>query len=103
MADPGFPRGGANSPGVEGAPTYDFAKFFQKLDEIERIWTPEGEGPASKILLCRSATVTLPHILFQGSKECLEFWQMLSSEKIDWVLKERVTHIQAGNTHLRNL
>ena len=33
VADPGFPRGGgANSPG--GAPTYDFAKFFQKLHEI---------------------------------------------------------------------
>ena len=41
VADPGFPRGGgANSPGV---PTYDFAKFFQKLHEIERIWTdPQG-------------------------------------------------------------
>ena len=23
-----------------GAPTYDFAKFFQKLHEIKRIWTP---------------------------------------------------------------
>ena len=42
MADPGFPRGGgANSPG--GAPTYDFAKFSQKLHEIERIWTGEGD------------------------------------------------------------
>ena len=41
MADPGFPRGrGANSPG--GVPTYDFAKFSQKLHEIERIWTPGG-------------------------------------------------------------
>ena len=43
MADPGFPRGGgANSPGGGGAPTYDFAKFSQKLHEIERIWTPGG-------------------------------------------------------------
>ena len=25
-----------------GAPTYDFAKFSQKLHEIERIWTPGG-------------------------------------------------------------
>ena len=42
MADPGFPRGGgANSPGG-GAPTYDFAKFSQKLHEIERIWAPRG-------------------------------------------------------------
>ena len=41
VADPGFPQGGgANSPG--GVPTYDFAKFFQKLHEIERIWAPRG-------------------------------------------------------------
>ena len=41
VADPGFPRGGgANSPG--GAPTYDFAKFSQKLHEIERIWARGG-------------------------------------------------------------
>ena len=44
VVDPGFPRG--------GAPIFDFAKFSQKLHEIERIWTPGG----SKILLCRSAT-----------------------------------------------
>ena len=38
MVDPGFPRGGsANSPW--GVPTYDFAKFSQKLHEIERILT----------------------------------------------------------------
>ena len=47
VADPGFPRGGgANSPG--GAPTYDFAKFSQKLHEIERIWTPGGGGARPK-------------------------------------------------------
>ena len=35
VADPGFPRGGcANSPGG-GGPTYEFAKFSQKLNEIE--------------------------------------------------------------------
>ena len=46
VADPGFPRGGgANSQG--GAPTYEFAKFSQKLHEIERIWTPGGGGGAS--------------------------------------------------------
>ena len=40
VADPGFPwGGGANSP---GAPTYDFAKFSQKLHEIERILAPGG-------------------------------------------------------------
>ena len=47
------PRRGRQLSG--GAPTYDFAKFSQKLHEIERIWTPGG-GRASKILLCRSAT-----------------------------------------------
>ena len=47
MADPGFPQGGgANSPGGGGAPTYDFAKFSQKLHEIERILTPGGGGGA---------------------------------------------------------
>ena len=58
VADPGFPRGGGtNCPGGGGgAPTYDFAKFPQKLHEIERIWTPGGGGRASKNLLCRSAT-----------------------------------------------
>ena len=41
VADPGFPRGGdANSPGVSWP--YDFAKFPQKLHEIERIWVPGG-------------------------------------------------------------
>ena len=41
VADPGFPRGGgANSSG--GAPTYNFAKFSQKLHEIERIWARGG-------------------------------------------------------------
>ena len=43
VADPGFPQGGgANSPGGGEAPTYDFAKFSQKLHEIERIWTRGG-------------------------------------------------------------
>ena len=38
VADPGFPRGGgANPRGGGGPPTYDFAKFFQKLHRIERI------------------------------------------------------------------
>ena len=53
VADPGFPRGGgANSPG--GSPTYDFAKFPQKLHEIERI-RPRGGGERVSRLL-RSAT-----------------------------------------------
>ena len=42
--DPGFPPGGGANPrtgggGGGGSPTYNFAKFSQKLHEIERIWT----------------------------------------------------------------
>ena len=47
-----FPEEGA--PTLRGAPTYDFAKFSQKLHEIEEFGPPGGA--ASKILLCRSAT-----------------------------------------------
>ena len=38
VADPGFPRGRGAT--LRGEPTHDFAKFSQKLHEIERIWTP---------------------------------------------------------------
>ena len=52
VADPGFPRGGgANSRG--GAPTYDFAKFSQKLHEIERIWAPLRSATAGYLLLIK--------------------------------------------------
>ena len=41
-ADPGFPVGGdANSPGG-GAPTYDFAKFCEKLHKIGKILGRRG-------------------------------------------------------------
>ena len=44
-ADPGFRIGGsANPPGV---PTYDFAKFCEKLHEIEKIWAV-GRRPPPK-------------------------------------------------------
>ena len=36
-----FPEEGVPTP-QGGAPTYDFAKFSQKLHEIERIWAPRG-------------------------------------------------------------
>ena len=38
-ADPGFPVGGFANPRVRGGglPTYDFAKFCEKLHEIEKI------------------------------------------------------------------
>ena len=54
VADPEFPRGGGANPRGGGAPTYDFAKFSQKLHEIER-YGPRESG-ASKISVCRSAT-----------------------------------------------
>ena len=38
-----FPEEGAST--LQGAPTYDFAKFSQKLHEIERIWTRGGARP----------------------------------------------------------
>ena len=40
VADPGFPSGGGANPPGGGMPTYDFAKFSQKLHEIERFLTP---------------------------------------------------------------
>ena len=43
-ADAGFPvGGGANL--REGAPTYDFGKFSEKLHEIEKIWAVGGRPP----------------------------------------------------------
>ena len=40
-ADPGFPvGGGANPPEGGWAPTPDFAKFCEKLHEIEKILGP---------------------------------------------------------------
>ena len=47
-----FPEEDAPTP--QGAPTYDFAIFFQKLHEIERIWAPGGRIPRAPL---RSATV----------------------------------------------
>ena len=46
-----FPEAGAPTP--RGGPTYDFAKFTQKLHEIERIWAPGGVLPRAPL---RSAT-----------------------------------------------
>ena len=41
VAEPGFPPKWGSQPSRE-APTYNFAKIFQKLYEIERIWTREA-------------------------------------------------------------
>ena len=48
VVDPGFPRGGGTN---SNSPTYDFAKFSQKLHEIERIWAPGGVPRAPLDLL----------------------------------------------------
>ena len=40
-----FPEVG--TPTLQGAPTYDFAKFSQKLHEIERIYTRGGASLAT--------------------------------------------------------
>ena len=49
--DPGFPvGGGANPPG--GVPTYNFAKFCEKLHEIEKI-LGHGGGRAPLVLLIK--------------------------------------------------
>ena len=60
VADPGFPRGGVPTP--QGAPTYDFAKFSQKLHEIERISTRGGRAsltpPLDPPLVRRSLSPT---------------------------------------------
>ena len=52
IVDPGFPRDwGANPPGRAGAPTYNFAKFSQKLHKIDRIWRIPPLGPPDIISL----------------------------------------------------
>ena len=39
--DPGFPIGGGTNP-LGGVPTYDFAKFCEKLHEIEKMLGRRG-------------------------------------------------------------
>ena len=53
-ADPGFPGGDGCQPKRE-APTYYLAKFRRNCTKMKKIG-PKGRG-ASKMLLCRSATV----------------------------------------------
>ena len=63
-ADPGFPiAGGDNPPG--GAATYDFAKFREKLHEIEKILGRRG-GRAPGAPPPISATEWVNMITFTG-------------------------------------
>ena len=69
MTDPGFPRGwGANSRG--GAPTYDFAKFSQKLHEIERIWTRGEDVPRFTPWIRYCTEELLPRIITACNSSC---------------------------------
>ena len=105
VADLGFFRGGgANSPGG-GAPTYDFAKFSQKLHEIERIWAPRGEGLASKILLYRSATGPPQNDWPKFSVECKvpipEFCACHYQGEIFWSRFVRDARVLGGPSNVR--
>ena len=69
-----FPEEGAPTPqGLGGAPTYEFAKFPQKLHEIERIWTPGG-GTSLTPPLDQPLPCTVYYSIF---------WQFLQS---DWLI-----------------
>ena len=55
-----FPEEGA--PTLQrGAPTYDFAKFPQKLHEIERIWPPGGGGARPKFYYVDPPLAVVPN------------------------------------------
>ena len=85
VADPGFPRGGANPKSRES--TYYPAKFTWKLHENEENYT-EGGGRASKLFLCKSAAANLSQYKVTWdtiltwiiiSKSCIAFSQALQS------------------------
>ena len=58
-ADPEFPVGGTNQPskGGGGTQTYQFAKFFEKLHEIEKVSGRRGGGGRACCDPLKSATV----------------------------------------------
>ena len=67
------PRWGVPTLPGGGTPTYDFAKFSQKLHEIERIWTAGGARPhRSAIVPCSGAlsfgNVNIHILLFNGAE-----------------------------------
>ena len=66
VADPGFPRGGGvNSPG--GRQHTILPNFSKNCMKLKEFGPPGGGGRASKILLCRSATVYvhIKHIILK--------------------------------------
>ena len=76
-----FPEEGALTPG--GTPTYGFAKFSQKLYEIERIWTPGGGGahpsraplgpPLSLVIIVKHLESSFLELRKVGNEEMLTF------------------------------
>ena len=54
--DPGFPRRRRRQPS-RGAPTYDFAKFCEKLHEIEKILGHKGGAPPKSATVNSSGSV----------------------------------------------
>ena len=57
-----YPEVGAPTLWDRGSPTYDFAKFSQKLHEIERIWAPWGASlapPLDPPMMCTSSKLYL--------------------------------------------
>ena len=61
-ADPEFPCRWECQISRGGAPTYDFAKFSQKLHEIERIWTRGGGTRPLVPPLDPTTTTPTPHL-----------------------------------------
>ena len=73
MADPEIPRGGGTNPPGRGAPIHDFAKFPQKLHEIEKIWTPRArEGPPPPL----DPPMVVTHCI--SFKQCLKRFKLCS-------------------------
>ena len=80
-AGPGFPRRGKKDVKIKGVPTYYLANIRRKLHGNEKNWT--GGTLASKILLCKSATLERlfsPRWLFKLSQQHWSQWCMSMCE-----------------------
>ena len=66
-ADPGFSVGGGRQPSKKRAPTYDFAKFSEKLHDIEKILDRRGDaGSAPHRSATDSFALKSPFVLFKA-------------------------------------
>ena len=73
-----FPEEGAPTPQGR-APTYNFAKFSQKLHEIERIWAPGGGGARASL----APPLDLPLI----SILLMKLFAISITQKVVWLLR----------------